>query len=112
MRQRLILVLTGAFLLGAWPASALGQGQAKEIQQIQEQEQVFGWQLMSEQERQQYRQQMRQMKTVEEREAFRKEHHEMMKERARQQGVTLPDEPSPYGKGMGPGRGMGPGGGK
>ncbi|MEE4110705.1 MAG: hypothetical protein V2I24_15240, partial [Halieaceae bacterium] len=38
-----------------------------------------------------------------EREAFRIQHHQMMQERARQQGVTLPEQPG-AGPGMGPGR--------
>lgn len=72
-------------------------------------ETVYGWQLMSEQERTEHRAMMRSMKTEEEREAYRREHHARMQERAKQQGVTLPEGPEPRGKGMG--RGMGSGGG-
>jgi len=82
--------------------------------QLQEREQVFGWQMMSDDERQAYRQKMRQLETERERETYRLEHHEMMRERARQMGLTLPETPGPHGQGgMAPGgqRGMGPGGG-
>lgn len=71
---------------------------------------VYGSELMSAQERHDYHVKMRSLKTVEEREAFRLEHHKLMRERAAAQGKTLPEVP-PLGKGsgMGPGGGMGPG---
>jgi len=72
-----------------------------------EQEQVFGSQLMTQEERSEYHAQMRAAKTEEEREIIRQKHHESMQERAKAQGVTLPDEPPVRGGGMG----MGPGGG-
>ena len=74
-------------------------------------EQVYGWQLMTQQERTEYRAKMRTLKTAEERERYRVEHHKMMQERAKERGVTLPEMPGPHGKGMGPGSGMGPGNG-
>jgi hypothetical protein len=73
--------------------------------------QVYGWQLMTPAERTAFQQQMRSMKTDQEREALRLQHHEQMKKRAAEQGVTLPDVPLRQGGGMGPGNGMGPGGG-
>ncbi len=73
--------------------------------------QIYGSQLMTRQERNEYRIRMRAAKTVEEREQIRKEHHERMKERAKERGVTLPDEPPVRGGGTGPGGGMGPGNG-
>lgn len=77
-----------------------------------QQEQIYGSQLMTQQERNEYRTNMQAAKTAEEREQIRNEHHERMKERARAQGVTLPDEPPARGGGMGPGGGgKGPGGG-
>jgi hypothetical protein len=74
-------------------------------------QQVYGWQLMTQQERTEYRNKMRSMKTAKEREQFRIEHHKMMQERAKERGVTLPDKPGPQGKGMGPHDGMGKGSG-
>lgn len=74
---------------------------------------IYGSRLMTEEERIQYRDRMRAAKTAEEREQIRREHHEKMKERARERGVTLPDEPGPKGKGYGHGPGgvgYGPGG--
>jgi uncharacterized membrane protein YgcG len=81
-------------------------------------EQIYGSQLMTQQERTEYHAKMRVVKTVQEREQIRKEHHEQMQERAKERGVTLPDEPPGRGGGMGrggggmeSGGGMGSGGG-
>jgi len=72
-------------------------------------DQVYGSQLMTQEERNAYRERMRAAKTEQEREQIRQEHHEQMKLRAKEKGVTLPDEPPARGRGMGPGKGMGPG---
>jgi hypothetical protein len=74
-------------------------------------EQIYGSQLMTQQERNEHRDKMRAAKTAEEQEQIRKEHHEQMEERAKASGVTLPDEPPARGTGMGPGGSAGPGGG-
>jgi len=90
------------------------QDQTRQQDQVrtQNQEQVYGSQLMTQQERTAYQARMRAAKTQEERERIRAEHHEQMKVRAKERGVTLPDEPPARGGGMGPGGGgMGPGGG-
>ncbi len=77
---------------------------------------VYGSQLMTPQERLEYRNQMRSMKTQEERNAFRLDHHRKMQERAKEKGVSLPDDPPAGGAGMGPrrdsGMGAGMGGGR
>lgn len=75
---------------------------------------VYGWELMSEQERIQHREKMRSFKTEQEREAYRKEHHIRMQERAHERGLSLPDTPRPMGQGrqggsMGGNSGMGGG---
>lgn len=86
------------------------------------QEQIYGSQMMTPEERAEFTARMRAAETDEEREQIRKEHHEHMKERAERLGVKLPDKPPAGGRGMGPGggagsrdggtgRGMGPGGG-
>ena len=112
MLRTRVLILAGALiLLGAAVVSG-AQEQARSKDTLQQQEDVYGWQMMSEQERHEHQQQMREMKTEPEREAFRKQHHEKMQERARQQGLTLPDSPGPHGKGMGPGSGYQRRGGK
>jgi Ni/Co efflux regulator RcnB len=73
---------------------------------------IYGSQLMTQQERIEYRTQMRALKTQEERNAFRLEHHKKMQERAQERGQTLPDAPPAAGPGRGMGGGgMGPGGG-
>lgn len=112
----LITFLLAGFLsstaLAADPVAAPGKTQA--------QEPIYGSQLMTPEERVAHRKTMRSLKTAEERDAFRAEHHRLMQERAKEKGVTLPDAPPPRGMGMGPGggpgggpgmgRGMGPGG--
>jgi hypothetical protein len=70
---------------------------------------VYGQQLMTEQERTEYRARMRAAQTEQEREQIRQEHHAQMQERASQQGIKLPDEPPPMGQGMGMGQGQGMG---
>lgn len=72
-------------------------------------EPIYGSQLMTAQERTDYRNKMRAAKTPEAQEKLRQEHHDAMVARAKAQGKTLPAEPPP--RGSGPGPGMGPGGG-
>lgn len=72
---------------------------------------IYGSQLMTAKERNEYRSRIRSAKTAQEREKIRAEHHEQMQARAKERGVTIPDEPPVRGGGMGPGSGMGPGGG-
>jgi hypothetical protein len=119
MAYRTLVVLASVVTLSA--SVAVTEAQERSQQRSQTQEQIYGKQLMTEQERAEYRDRMRGAKTAEEREQIRKEHHERMKERAKERGVTIPDEPptgrgggmGPGGGGMGPGGGgMGPGGGR
>jgi len=65
---------------------------------------TYGNQLMTEQERIEHRDRMRAATSDAERDQIRREHHELMKERGRARGITLPDEPPATGGGMGPGR--------
>ena len=62
---------------------------------------VYGWELMSPQEREAHREKMRSFQTEQEREQSRMEHHQRMQERAEEQGVTLPDMPHARGSGQG-----------
>jgi outer membrane PBP1 activator LpoA protein len=111
-------VLSTALFLSTGSLSAADQDKSQKTTQTQEQEQVYGSQLMTQQERTEHRNKMRAAKTAEEREQIRKEHHALMKERAKAKGITLPDEPPAggmMGQGggmMGPGGGMGSGGGR
>ena len=61
---------------------------------------IYGWEIMSKQERIEHREKMRSLKTEQERELYRKAHHEEMKKRAEKMGIELPDEPLPRGSGM------------
>ena len=91
--------------------------------QTQTQTQVYGSQLMTDAERAAFQTKMRSLKTTAERDAFRVEHHDQMKARAAEKGVTLPDSPMMNksgksqtapgtGQGTGAGAGGGAGGGK
>jgi hypothetical protein len=83
--------------------------------QLQTQDQIYGSQLMTPTERSEYSAKMRNLKTEQERNEYRYEHHRQMQDRARARGVTLPDSPPAQGAGAGPGAGpgagMGPGAG-
>ncbi len=83
---------------GATAQESAATGQEKTRQQGQ----VRGRDLMSPEERAQHREKMRSMKTEDERKAYQEEQHRKMQERAKEQGLTLPDQP-----GQGPGRGGG-----
>jgi hypothetical protein len=65
---------------------------------------------MTPQEQAQHRETLRNMNTEQERNKYREEHHKAMQERARQQGIGLPERPQPdwgrNGGGIG-GRGRG-----
>lgn len=52
---------------------------------------VYGWELMSEQERVEHRKKMQSFSTEEERNRYREEHHKQMQMRAKKKGVTLHD---------------------
>ena len=105
MKQPLIMsTLTAALLISAGPVFAADQ------------DQIYGSQLMTQEERMEYRTKQLNAKSAAEREQIRQEHHAMMQERAKAQGKKLPDEPPAGGAmhkggGMGSGDGMGPGGG-
>jgi hypothetical protein len=83
------------------------------------QEQIYGAQLMTPQKRAAFSSKMSAAKTVEEREQLRQENHQAMQERAKSQGMSLPDQPPAgmgqgggmmnQGSGMGHGSGMGSG---
>jgi hypothetical protein len=81
-------------------------------------EPIYGYRMMNDQERNEFREKMRNAKSADERQALRDEHRKLMEARAKERGVTLPE---PRGPGSGPragspgagkGPGYGPGGGK
>jgi hypothetical protein len=115
MKKRLLTIsalaitlsLHTGFALSADPTPVTNNAQT----QAQDQDQIYGSQLMTQEERIEFRAKMQAAKTVEEQEQIRNEHHKAMQERAASQGIVLPDQPSAGGRGMGPGSGMGSGGG-
>jgi hypothetical protein len=118
-RMLKLYAVVGALALPFGIASAADQTrtqdnlQTRERLTTQDSDQIYGSQLMTKQERIQYRSRLRTAKTAQEREQIRMEHHEQMQARARERGLTLPDMPPAVGGGMGPGGGggMAPGGG-
>lgn len=100
MKRQWIHGMVAGVVLFGFGAAALAydqdrdraRDQAREQQQIRDQD-IYGWQLMTTQEREEYRARMRAARTLEEREQIRTEHHERMKARAKERG-------------MGPGGGM------
>lgn len=113
MLKRALSYTTAALTLSI----GLGLGLAYAVDPVvaPAQEQIYGSQLMTPQERAAHRAKLRAAKTAEEKARIRAELHEHMQARANQQGVQLPDTPPVAGGGMGPGAsggmGMRPGGG-
>lgn len=112
-KKIVITILAGALLFSANPLLSGEQDRTKEKIQTQtkDQERIYGSELMTEKERNEYRERMRSAKTQQEREKIRSEHHDRMLARAKERGVTIPDQPPAKGAGTGPGGGMGPGAG-
>lgn len=61
--------------------------------QAQTQEHIYGYQLMTQQERAEYRAKMCTAKTYEEQDQIRQRHYNAMRIRARTRGVFLSEEP-------------------
>lgn len=97
----LSLITAAALLVPAFSIAAESE-QEKKPAPNQVQKRVYGSQLMTAQERAEHRAKLRSLKTPEEREAYRLEHHRQMQERAREKGLTLPDEPPARGGRMRP----------
>ena len=97
----LALIAAMCAMLGANVSVAADQAPAQQKTQdkAQKPEVIYGSQLMTPQERTEYRAKMRSLKTQEEREALRMEHHQKMQERAKAKGKTLPDMPPAQGGG-------------
>lgn len=107
------LMFAGGYAIAADQDQTRLQDRDQTKDQIQDRtrDRIYGSQMMTREERNQYRNQIRAAKTAKEREQIRAEHHERMKVRAKERGVTLPDVPPARGGMMGPGGGMGPGSG-
>lgn len=103
------IALASTLLLPTGFVVAADQATERQRIQAQEQEQIYGSQMMTEQERNEYRARINAAKTNQEREQIRMEHHERMMERAKAQGLSMPETPPKKGTGMGSGKGMGGG---
>lgn len=108
MKRHLASLVTGLLLVSAGAGLYTAPAYAAEKTQARDPQQIYGHELMTEQERAEHRQRMNSFKTEQEREQFRQKHHKKMWERAEERGVTLPEEPMTRGKGMHKG-GMGGG---
>ena len=106
------MLFSSGLVLAAEPATTQQktQAQVKDQSRVQER-QTTGSKLMTDEERNEQRIKMRSSATQEERDAVRAEHHEKMKQRAADQGTSLPATPPAKGGGMG-GMGSGQGGGQ
>jgi hypothetical protein len=105
MFKKLTILFVILFFFGGLAGSSLAQ--------IQDQDRAYGWNLMTPEERAEHQAKMRSLNTEKEREQFRIEHHKKMQERAKGQGITLPDQPQTRKKdGMGFGKKRGGGGGR
>lgn len=106
------VVLVSSLLLPSGFVLAAQQETERERLQVQEREHLYGSQIMTEQERNEYRARIGAAKTQEQREQIRMQHHERMRERAQEQGLSLPDAPPLKGGGMMQGEGVGGGKGR
>lgn len=108
--KRALIASTMAAALGLTSGFTLAADQQQVQAQTHQQDQIYGSQLMTEQERAELRDKMRSAMTTEERDLIRKENHDQMTARAKASGVTLPAAPAARGSGMGPRAGGGGGG--
>ena len=105
--KKVIVSMTTLFLA---VALAGGLGWAADQDRIMDQDRLsdrdmYGWEMMTREERNEHRERIRSFNNEREREQYRLEHHNRMQERAKKQGRSLPDMPAERGKGMGPGGG-------
>lgn len=106
--KRALMVSTLATAVTLSIGVALAADPAPGDGKMQMQEQVYGSEMMTLEERAEYRAKIQAAKTGEAREQLRKEHHERMKARASARGVSPSDEPPAKDNGMGGGTGVGP----
>ncbi|BAV34104.1 hypothetical protein SCL_1806 [Sulfuricaulis limicola] len=114
MKRTFIYSTAIATLFSATASVAVVTDKDRDEGDLQAPSLVYGSQLMTQKEHNEYSALMNTAKTGKERDQIRQAHQIRMKERAKQRGLTLPDEPPAYRKApaMGSGGGMGgPGGG-
>lgn len=113
------LLLSGGFAVAADQTRDKDQLHTQDKDKIQDQDrdrtrlqddQIYGKQLMTQQELNQYRAKVQAAKTKQERSRIESQHRAEMQSRAKSRGVSMPDD-TPGGKGMAPGGGGAPGSG-
>lgn len=121
MRKRILIILLASCILSIPASFTLAADQEAPRESVQatthehaqaqdkNQEQIYGSQLMTQQERDEYQTRMHSAKSKEEQEQIRKVHHELMQARAKERGMSLPDMMPMHKDGMGSGGGMGSG---
>lgn len=124
MKKRTFAIVAAAMALATPELFAQSQAATEERIQFQQRERtqtqepmrepIYGAEMMTELERNRYRERMRAASTDQERAQVRAEHHRQMQQRAKDRGVALPDEPpaQPGQWGGGAARGGGYGGGR
>lgn len=117
MKKSLVITAIATFLvLSNGSVIAEEKAMSKDKLQTTTQETVRGSQLMTQEEREEFRNKMRSATSAEERQKIQKEHHERMRARAKERHLKMSEEP-PF-DGMrgnmrdGTGAGMGQGGGR
>ena len=113
MLKKITFMLTVSCLLAGLSGVAMAQeeelviphGSLVTLQDLQE---LYGWQIMTEQERNQLRTAMLNAKTQEELQIICREHKRKMRLRAHEMGVVLPEKPVRSVKKVGMGQGPGP----
>ncbi|MBI3044703.1 MAG: hypothetical protein HYY78_17945 [Betaproteobacteria bacterium] len=127
--RKLIAAAIAAGFLGAAALPAAAQTTDAPVRKS---EPIYGYRLMTDPERNEYREKMRNARSAAERQSIRDGQRKLMETRAKERGVTLPEPrgpggpraggpgagkgqgygPGSKGKGKGPGSGYGPGKGK
>jgi hypothetical protein len=99
----IVVGLSLAILIGPALAQQPRGDQVREQERLRDDAPIYGSQMMTDRERNEHREKMRNAKTLKEQETIRSQHHDQMKERAKSRGMMLPDEPPARGMGNGPG---------
>lgn len=90
MKESLLIFLLASTLSFSTP---IDQEHILDITTQQNQEQIYGSDLMTQDERSDYLSEIRKAATAAEQERIRKEHIDRMQTRAKKRGVTLPEGP-------------------
>jgi hypothetical protein len=109
MKKLMLKMFPLMMVLFFWAGAIYAADEMPAKESVQTKQQMFGSQLMTKQERMEQRKRMRAAKSAEERAQIQNEYHERMKLRAKERGVSIPDEPLNKGGGMGSGAGQGRG---